>query len=96
MIDNALLVRLVQQARRLARQKQAPALICPLSGDTLRERDFFNDFRGFMRKNTELAPHLIFSIPQFVVDRLEPRVEEEAGDSVETRLSVFDERVAAV
>ncbi|MCX8501031.1 MAG: EAL domain-containing protein, partial [Alphaproteobacteria bacterium] len=77
MIDNALLVRLIQLARRLSRQKQAPSLICPLSGDTLRERDFFNDFRGFMRKNTELAPLLIFSIPQFVVDRLEPKVEDE-------------------
>ncbi|MDI9408551.1 MAG: EAL domain-containing protein [Candidatus Pacebacteria bacterium] len=77
MIDNALLVRIIQLSRRLGRQKQPPALICPLSGDTLREREYFNDFRGFMRKNTELAPLLIFSIPQFVVDRLEPRVEEE-------------------
>ena len=76
-IDNMVLVRLIQIARRHMRMKSSSPLFCQISGETLREREFFNDFRGFMRRNIEMSSQLIFSLSQYDVERLDLKVEEE-------------------
>jgi cyclic-di-GMP phosphodiesterase TipF (flagellum assembly factor) len=63
-INNMLLVRSVQFVRRMRRQKATIGYICPIAGETLRDRAFFADFLGFMQENRDLAGLLSFSIGQ--------------------------------
>lgn len=75
MVDNLTLVRVVQRIRRLRRGRNVTPLFCPISGDTLNERDLFNDFRGFLRNNAELSSHIVFGFRQYDFDRIDPRTE---------------------
>ena len=77
MIDNLTLVRVVNRIRRLRRAKQILPVLCPISSDTLRERDLFNDFRIFLRSNAELSSHVIFSFAQYDIERVDPRTESD-------------------
>ena len=79
-IDNMTLTRVVQRIRRLRRGRQTLPLFCPISSDTLHERELFNDFRVFLRSNAELASHIIFSFRQYDLERIDTRTE---GDLIE-------------
>lgn len=74
-INNMLLVRSVQFVRRMRRQKATIGYICPIAGETLRDRAFFADFLGFMQENRDLAGLLSFSIGQQDVFHFDARTD---------------------
>lgn len=74
-INNMLLVRSVQFVRRMRRQKATIGYVCPIVGETLRDRAFFADFLGFMQENRDLAGLLSFSITQQDVFRFDNRTD---------------------
>jgi cyclic-di-GMP phosphodiesterase TipF (flagellum assembly factor) len=74
-INNMLLVRSVQFVRRMRRQKATIGYICPIVGETLRDRAFFADFLGFMQENRDLAGLLSFSITQQDVFKFDSRTD---------------------
>jgi cyclic-di-GMP phosphodiesterase TipF (flagellum assembly factor) len=74
-INNMLLVRSVQFVRRMRRQKATIGYICPIVGETLRDRAFFADFLGFMQENRDLAGLLSFSIGQQDVFHFDARTD---------------------
>ncbi len=63
-IDNLLLFRAVQLVRRARSQNAHVGFFCNVSGHTLRDSGFMNDFLSFLEDNPELAPSLILEIAQ--------------------------------
>jgi cyclic-di-GMP phosphodiesterase TipF (flagellum assembly factor) len=63
-IDNMLLLRCIQQVRRLRLQDRKIGFFCNISPHTLKDEDFFGDFVDFLDANHDLAPSLIFEFAQ--------------------------------
>lgn len=61
-IDNSLLLRCVQLARKAQRHNHKLGFICNLSMSVLGEPAFYNQFIDFMAENRSLAPRLIFEL----------------------------------
>lgn len=76
-IDNMLLFRCVQHVRRMRRRQPPVQFFCNISSDTLNDSEFFGDFIGFMRENTDLAGHIVFELAQADVHRMDARTERE-------------------
>ncbi len=70
-IDNMLLFRSVQLARRLQKaQSRLFSIYVNISEHTLADAAFFRDFAAFMADNRDLAPTLVFEFVQEHVQRL--------------------------
>lgn len=70
-IDNMLLFRSVQLARRLQHsQSRIASIYVNISEHTLADATFFRDFAGFMAENRDLAQSIIFEFVQSHVGRL--------------------------
>jgi len=63
-IDNLLLFRCVQIVRRLAKQDRQVGIFCNISMASLRDDEFFPQFRELLSANRDLAGALIFEIGQ--------------------------------
>ncbi len=63
-IDNMLLLRCIQEIRKIQRSGGKTAFFCNISPHTLKDQDFFGDFVDFLDANHDLAPNLIFEFAQ--------------------------------
>ena len=75
-IDNALLFRSIALVRRLSERRREVGVFCNIAASTLLDSDFFPQFIEFMEANTQLAPTLIFELPQSAIAEMGPLEEE--------------------
>jgi cyclic-di-GMP phosphodiesterase TipF (flagellum assembly factor) len=66
-VDNLLLFRCVQVMRRLTQKNKEIGLFCNISGETLRDGEFFPQFLDYMQANRDLAGQIIFEFDQQAV-----------------------------
>jgi cyclic-di-GMP phosphodiesterase TipF (flagellum assembly factor) len=71
-IDNVMLVKCVQLLRRVGPDSLLKRVLCNLSSQSLRDRDFFPELVEFMEENSALADSLTFQVSQRAVLDLEP------------------------
>ena len=67
-IDSLLTFRCVQILRKLTVKQKSAAIFCNISPHTLRDLDFFPDFLDYLARNRDLRNHLIFELPQAIVE----------------------------
>jgi cyclic-di-GMP phosphodiesterase TipF (flagellum assembly factor) len=75
-VDNLLLFRCVQIVRRMTARHNNIGVFCNISGDTLADTEFFQQFLEYMHHNRDLAPHIVFEFSQNAVLKAGPQ-----GDS---------------
>jgi len=63
-VDNLLLFRCVQIVRRLMTKSRGIGVFCNISGDTLRDAEFFPQFLEYMQHNKDLAGQIVFEFAQ--------------------------------
>jgi cyclic-di-GMP phosphodiesterase, flagellum assembly factor TipF len=63
-IDNLVLFRCVQVARRLLSKNRDVGMFCNVSGETLADPEFFAQFSDFLEANRALAPSLVLEFTQ--------------------------------
>jgi cyclic-di-GMP phosphodiesterase, flagellum assembly factor TipF len=63
-VDNLLLFRCVQIVRRLMTKNRGIGVFCNISGDTLRDAEFFPQFLDYMQHNRDLAGQIVFEFAQ--------------------------------
>jgi cyclic-di-GMP phosphodiesterase, flagellum assembly factor TipF len=63
-VDNLLLFRCVQIVRRLMNRNRGIGVFCNISGDTLRDAEFFPQFLEYMQHNRDLAGQIVFEFAQ--------------------------------
>jgi cyclic-di-GMP phosphodiesterase, flagellum assembly factor TipF len=78
-IDNLLLLRCVQIARRLARQDKRTSIFCNLSPTSLADEGFFPQFIAFLRENRDLSGSIVFEIGRDAFERLSIPAERNMG-----------------
>jgi cyclic-di-GMP phosphodiesterase TipF (flagellum assembly factor) len=66
-VDNLLLFRCVQIVRRLMTKNRGVGVFCNISGDTLRDAEFFPQFLDYMQHNRDLGGQIIFEFAQDAV-----------------------------
>jgi cyclic-di-GMP phosphodiesterase, flagellum assembly factor TipF len=66
-VDNLLLFRCVQIVRRLTTKSKGIGVFCNISGDTLRDAEFFPQFLEYMQHNKDLAGQIVFEFSQDAV-----------------------------
>ncbi|MGA7674427.1 MAG: EAL domain-containing protein [Rhizomicrobium sp.] len=76
-VDNLLLFRCVQIVRKLTSKNKGVGVFCNISGDTLRDAEFFPQFLEYMHNNRDLAGQIVFEFEQSAV--LKAGVEGEAN-----------------
>ena len=67
-IDNMLLFRCIQLVRKAQRRNHNLGFLCNISMETLGDREFFQQFIGFMTENRDLASRLVFEVAQADID----------------------------
>ncbi|MEN9855444.1 MAG: hypothetical protein RLZZ157_570 [Pseudomonadota bacterium] len=78
-IDNLLLLRCVQIARKLLKQDRRMGLFCNVSPTSLADETFFPQFIDFLRQNKDLAGSIIFELSREAFDRLPMAAERNMG-----------------
>jgi cyclic-di-GMP phosphodiesterase, flagellum assembly factor TipF len=78
-IDNLLLLRCVQIARKLLKQDRRMGLFCNVSPSSLADEGFFPQFIAFLRENKDLAGSIIFELSREAFDRLPMAAERNMG-----------------
>jgi cyclic-di-GMP phosphodiesterase, flagellum assembly factor TipF len=78
-IDNLLLLRCVQIARKLLKQDRRMGLFCNVSASSLADEAFFPQFIAFLRENKDLAGSIIFELSRDAFDRLPMAAERNMG-----------------
>jgi cyclic-di-GMP phosphodiesterase TipF (flagellum assembly factor) len=63
-VDNLLLFRCVQIVRRLMTRNRGIGVFCNISGDTLRDSEFFPQFLDYMQHNRDLGGQIVFEFSQ--------------------------------
>lgn len=63
-VDNLLLFRCVQIVRRLMAKNRGIGVFCNISGDTLRDSEFFPQFLDYMQHNRDLGGQIVFEFAQ--------------------------------
>lgn len=63
-VDNLLLFRCVQVVRRLTQKRRDIGVFCNISGDTLKDAEFFPQFLDFLHHNRDLARQIVFEFAQ--------------------------------
>jgi len=66
-VDNLLLFRCVQIVRRLMNKNRGIGVFCNISGDTLRDAEFFPQFLDYMQHNRDLSGQIVFEFAQDAV-----------------------------
>jgi cyclic-di-GMP phosphodiesterase TipF (flagellum assembly factor) len=66
-VDNLLLFRCVQIVRKLTQKSKGLGVFCNISGDTLRDGEFFPQFLEYMHHNRDLAGQIAFEFAQGAV-----------------------------
>jgi cyclic-di-GMP phosphodiesterase TipF (flagellum assembly factor) len=66
-VDNLLLFRCVQIVRKLTQKSKGIGVFCNISGDTLRDGEFFPQFLEYMHHNRDLAGQIVFEFAQAAV-----------------------------
>ncbi len=66
-VDNLLLFRCVQIVRKLTQKAKGIGVFCNISGDTLRDAEFFPQFLEYMHNNRDLAGQIVFEFSQSAV-----------------------------
>ncbi len=67
-IDNLLLLRCIQLIRSTLQRHRAVGFFAAVSGRSLRDAAFMNEFAEFVSDNTELAPRLVFEVAAAALD----------------------------
>jgi cyclic-di-GMP phosphodiesterase, flagellum assembly factor TipF len=83
-IDNLMLFRCVQVARRLLAKNREIGMFCNISATTLTDPEFFPQFSEFMDANRALAPSLVLEFTQSAYRALGP-MENESLAALATR-----------
>ncbi|KAF0114966.1 MAG: cyclic-di-GMP phosphodiesterase flagellum assembly factor TipF [Hyphomonadaceae bacterium] len=78
-IDNMLLLKCVQLARRMIKRDKRIAMFCNLSPTSLGDENFFVQFVDFLKQNRDLAGSMIFELPREAFDRLSMTAERNMG-----------------
>lgn len=78
-IDNLLLLRCVQIARKMLKQDRRMGLFCNVSPSSLADEGFFPQFIAFLRQNKDLASSIIFELSREAFDRLPMAAERNMG-----------------
>lgn len=78
-IDNMLLLKCVQLARRMIKRDKRIAMFCNLSPTSLGDENFFIQFVDFLKQNRDLAGSMIFELPREAFDRLSMTAERNMG-----------------
>lgn len=78
-IDNMLLLKCVQLARRMIKRERKFSMFCNLSTTSLGDEKFFIQFVDFLRENRDLAGSIIFELPRDAFDRLGITAERNMG-----------------
>lgn len=63
-VDNLLLFRCVQIVRHLMAKNRGVGVFCNISGDTLRDAEFFPQFLEYMQHNRDLGGQIVFEFAQ--------------------------------
>ncbi|MGF1455893.1 MAG: EAL domain-containing protein [Alphaproteobacteria bacterium] len=71
-IDNLLLLRTVQIARRLPTRERHVLLMCNISAGTLKDIAFFDQFVDFISDNPELTHQIVFEFSQQTIEHAGP------------------------
>jgi cyclic-di-GMP phosphodiesterase TipF (flagellum assembly factor) len=66
-VDNLLLFRCVQIVRKLTQKSRDVGVFCNISGDTLKDAEFFPQFLDYMQHHRDLAGHIVFEFAQDAV-----------------------------
>lgn len=66
-VDNLLLFRCVQIVRKLTQKHAGIGVFCNISGDTLRDAEFFPQFLEYMHHNRDLSGQIVFEFSQDAV-----------------------------
>jgi len=66
-VDNLLLFRCVQIVRKLTTKNKDIGVFCNISGDTLRDTEFFPQFLEYMHHNRDLSGQIVFEFEQGAV-----------------------------
>lgn len=78
-IDNLLLLRGVQIARKMLKQDRRLGLFCNVAASSLADEGFFPQFIDFLRQNKDLAGSIIFELSRDAFDRLPLAAERNMG-----------------
>ncbi len=78
-IDNMLLLKCVQLARRMIKRERKFSMFCNLSTTSLGDEKFFIQFVDFLKSNRDLAGSIIFELPRDAFDRLGITAERNMG-----------------
>jgi cyclic-di-GMP phosphodiesterase, flagellum assembly factor TipF len=78
-IDNLLLLRCVQTARRMLKAERRTSLFCNISPTSLADESFFPEFIAFLRDNKDLAGSIMFELAREAFDRLPMAAERNMG-----------------
>ncbi|MDE2134680.1 MAG: EAL domain-containing protein [Alphaproteobacteria bacterium] len=74
-VDNLLLFRCVQIVRKLTVKNRGIGVFCNISGDTLRDAEFFPQFLEYMHNNRDLSGQIVFEFDQGAVLKAGPEGE---------------------
>lgn len=78
-IDNMLLLKSVQLARKMIKRDRRISLFCNLSPTSLADEGFFGQFIEFLRENRDLTGSIIFELTRDAFDRLSMSAERNMG-----------------
>ncbi|GIU67163.1 EAL domain-containing protein [Candidatus Phycosocius spiralis] len=78
-IDNMLLLRCVQIARRLIKHDRRMAIFCNISTTSLADETFFPQFMTFLRDNRDLAGSIIFELSRHSFEKIAMVAERNMG-----------------
>jgi cyclic-di-GMP phosphodiesterase TipF (flagellum assembly factor) len=79
MIDNLMVLRAAQVARRLAGKNREAMLCCSIAGGTLADTEFFPDLFDFLSRHRAIAASLVLALPQDAVRLMGPIEQENMG-----------------
>ncbi len=74
-VDNLLLFRCVQIVRKLTQKSKDVGVFCNISGDTLKDAEFFPQFLDYMQNHRDLARNIVFEFAQDAVLNASVQVE---------------------
>jgi cyclic-di-GMP phosphodiesterase TipF (flagellum assembly factor) len=74
-VDNLLLFRCVQIVRKLTQKSKDVGVFCNISGDTLKDTEFFPQFLDYMQNHRDLARNIVFEFAQNAVLNASVQVE---------------------
>jgi cyclic-di-GMP phosphodiesterase TipF (flagellum assembly factor) len=93
-VDNLLLFRCVQFIRRLTAKQRDVGVFCNISVHSLTDAAFFPQFVDFMRAHRDLAPQIVFELPQAAFEAMGPAEEASLKSLADLGFAFSMDRVA--